>query len=69
MIETGIMMIKDGGEEMVLSLQKLADVVKVKSEIPSQRKSMVIKSAHKQGPKADLNNKRGLFLTNIISKV
>ena len=30
---------------------------------------MVIKSAHKQGPKAGLNNKRGSFLTNIISKV
>ena len=62
-------MVKGGGEEMLLSLKKMADIVKQKLQIPSPWQSMIIKSTHKQGTKADLNNKRGLFLTNIISKI
>ena len=61
-------MVKGGGKEMVWSVKKMADRVKQKLQIPSPWQSMIIKSIHKQGTKADLNNKRGLFLTNIISK-
>ena len=62
-------MVKGGGKEMVWSVKKMADRVKQKLQIPSPWQSMIIKSIHKQGTKADLNNKRGLFLTNIISKI
>ena len=62
-------MIMDGGEEMVESIIKMADVVKEKLEVPNQWQTMDIKSVHKKGKLADLKNKRGLFLTNIVSKV
>ena len=60
-------MIINGGNEMVRSLVLMADEVKEKLEIPKQWQSM--KSAHKKEVKEKLTNKRGLFLTNIISKV
>ena len=62
-------MIKDGGKEMVASLTKMTNVVMEKYEIPEPWMHMMIKSTHKKGEKEDLNNKRGLFLTNVISKV
>ena len=62
-------MIVDGGDEMVKSLVKLADMVKGNLEIPTQWKFMVVKSTHKKGEKVDLDNKRGPFLTNVVSKV
>ena len=62
-------MIKDGGEEMVQSITKMADKVKSNMKIPSKWNQMSIKSIHKKGEKVDLNNKRGLFKTNINSKV
>ena len=62
-------MILDGGEEMIRSIVKMADMVKEKLEIPTKWNTMKIKSIHKKGGKIDLNNKRGLFLTNVVSKV
>ena len=47
----------------------MADKVKTNMEIPSKWNDMLIKSIHKKGENADLNNKRGLFKTNINSKV
>ena len=54
---------------MVQSITKMADKVKISMEIPSKWNKMSIKSIHKKGEKVDLNNKRGLFKTNINSKV
>ena len=62
-------MIKDGGEEMIRSITKMADKVKTNLEIPSQWNDMLIRSVHKKGEEKDLNNERGLFKTNINSKV
>ena len=62
-------MIVDGGEEMIRSITKMADKVKTNLEIPSQWHDMLIRSIHKKGEKKDLNNERGLFKTNINSKV
>ena len=45
----------------------MADMVKTYMEIPTKWNKMLIKSIHKKGEKD--NNERGLFLTNIISKV
>ena len=58
-----------GGEEMILSLMGMVNMVMRKYEIPNQWFYMFIKSIHKKGAKEDLPNKRGLFLTNVISKV
>ena len=43
---------------------KMTNVVMEKYEIPEPWMHMMIKSTHKKGEKEDLNNKRGLFLTN-----
>ncbi len=59
----------DGGEEMVKSVQKMASEILQKEEIPIQWNKMTINSIHKKGPKEKLANKRGLFLTNIMSKL
>ena len=58
----------DGGDEMVDSLIKMTDMVQEKAEIPKSWKEMTIKSTHKKGEKESLTNKRGLFLTNVVSK-
>ena len=63
----GIMM--DGGQEMFKSLVKMTDLVQEKREIPEPWNCMTIKSTHKKGEKDELTNKRGLFLTNVVSKV
>ena len=62
-------MIKDGGPEMKLSIQKMADTVKERYEVPNQWNSMMVRSIDKKGRREDMQNKRGLFLTNIVSKV
>ena len=62
-------MMKDGGAEMIKSIAKMADKVKERYEVPEQWNLMMIKSIDKQGKKEDLKNKRGLFLTNVVSKV
>ena len=58
----------DGGDEMVDSLVKMTDMVQEKAEIPKAWKEMTIKSTHKKEEKERLTNKRGLFLTNVVSK-
>ena len=61
-------MLLDGGNEMIESLRKMADAVQMTCSTPSPWNQMMIKSTHKKGPKEELSNKRGLFLTNIVSK-
>jgi hypothetical protein len=62
-------MIIYGGKEMVKSVTKMANTVMCKYEIPTPWLYMIIKSIHKKGENVDLDNKRGLFLTNVVSKL
>ena len=59
----------EGGSEMIRSLTKMTNTMLKEEITPAQWNHMMIKSIHKKGEKEKLNNKRGLFLTNIISKV
>ena len=43
--------------------------ISVTQQIPNQWKTMRIKSIHKQGSKLLMDNKIGIFLTNIVSKL
>ena len=43
--------------------------MEIESIIPHQWNQLFIRSLHKKGVKEDLNNQRGTFLTNIVSKV
>ena len=61
--------IVEGGNEMVNSLVKIFNAVDESMCIPDEWKKMCIKTIDKKGSKLFMTNKRGLFLTNIISKV
>ncbi len=62
-------LIIEGGDEMKRSLQKIINQVDRQAEIPKEWEKMEILSNHKKGDKMLMSNKRGLFLTNNISKV
>ena len=62
-------MILEGGDEMVNSITYMFREISVTQQIPNQWKTMRIKSIHKKGSKLLMDNKRGLFLTNILSKL
>jgi hypothetical protein len=62
-------MIIEGGKEMAVSIKKIINEVDRQNLIPDQWESIEIKSIHKKGEKKQMSNKRGLFLTNNISKV
>ena len=59
----------NGGEEIENSLVKLFNRMERENTIPLQWNQILIRSIHKKGPKEDLANQRGIFLTNIVSKV
>ena len=61
--------LKNGGEEIEDSLVKLFNRMERENTIPLQWNEILIRSIHKKGPKEDLANQRGIFLTNIVSKV
>ena len=61
--------ILEGGDEMVNSITYMSREISVTQQIPNQWKTMRIKSIHKKGSKLLMDNKRGLFLTNILSKL
>ena len=60
---------KNGGEEIENSPVKLFNRMERENTIPIQWNQIIIRSIHKKGPKEDLANQRGIFLTNIVSKV
>ncbi len=62
-------MMKEGGDEMLQSLQKIVEKVDEQRVIPDEWQEMQIKVTHKKGDKTLMSNKRGLFLTNNVSKV
>ena len=61
-------MILNGGIEMKKSLMKMTNQILEHETIPKQWDNMKIKAIHKSGPMELLTKKRGLFLTNIVSK-
>ena len=62
-------MIKEGGEEIIKSIKNIVEKVDAQRQIPLEWQEMEIKVTHKKGVKTMMSNKRGLFLTNNISKV
>ncbi len=59
----------EGGNEMKKSLLKLFNRMEVERVAPQMWSNVMIKSAHKKGSVLELDNKRGLFITEIVSKV
>ena len=57
------------GEEIENSLVKLFNRMERENSSPVRWNQIIIRSIHKKGPKKDLSNQRGIFLTNIVSKV
>lgn len=62
-------MVEKGGEEITKSLVKIFNIMDEKLDTPKEWESMEIVSINKKGSKLLMTNKRGLFLTNIISKI
>ena len=61
--------ILEGGDEMVNSITYMFREISVTQQIPNQWKTMRFKSIHKKGSKLLMDNKRGIFLANILSKL
>ena len=59
----------EGGDEMRKSLRKICNEVDRQKQIPNEWMKMEILATHKKGDKELMSNKRGLFLTNNVSKV
>ena len=62
-------MILEAGEEMTISVTKMVNEILRNEEIPIEWLLMLIISIHKKGKKEVMGNKRGLFLTNVVSKL
>ena len=60
--------VKRGGDEMFHSIKKIIDAVDKNLCVPVEWNKMAIRAIDKKGSKLLMPNKRGLFLTNIISK-
>ena len=58
-----------GGEGMEECLLTLFNEMEKERCTPEDWNEMVIKSLHKKGKVADMENKRGIFITDVISKV
>ena len=58
-----------GGEEMITSLLFMFNEMETHRTVPLDWDDMVIKSIHKKGPMQDMSKKRGLFLTDVVSKL
>lgn len=63
-------MIMDGGEEMVKSITIMFNRLSKENKTPRQWENMEIKSIFKnKGSKMDVKNRRGIFLTSVLSKL
>ena len=62
-------LVKQGGEEMIRSMTIISDNVIGAMNIPNEFNLMTIFATHKKNSKLKMKNKRGLFLTNVISKI
>ena len=59
----------DGGEEMTTSIHALFNKIETERTVPEDWKAVLIKTVGKPGSVLDMNNKRGLFLTEVLSKL
>ena len=59
----------EGGEEMNSSVEKICNEIDTQKKVPAEWERMEILATHKKGDKELMPNKRGLFLTNNVSKV
>ena len=59
----------DGGEEMTTSIHALFNKIETDRTVPEDWKAVLIKTVGKPGSVLDMNNKRGLFLTEVLSKL
>ena len=59
----------EGGDEMMKSITKICNQIDSQKQIPNEWERMEILATHKKGDKELMKNKRGLFLTNNVSKV
>ena len=63
-------MIIHGGREMERSIKKMFNRILQENRVPKEWESMKIKSIYKnRGSRMQLKNRRGLFMTSIISKL
>ena len=62
-------MIINGGKDMQTSFKKMLKQIVEHKIVPKEWTKIRIKSVHKKGSKKHLANQRGLFITNIVSKV
>ena len=63
-------MLKAGGHDLVKSLQIIFNKIMNQRVIPTSWKIMTIKSIYKnKGKRTEMKNRRGIFLTNIVSKL
>ena len=62
-------LILNGGEDIEKSMVMMLKEIFEQRFIPEEWNRITIKSIHKKGPMKDLANQRGLFITNIVSKI
>lgn len=63
-------MLKEGGGEMIKSLKIIFNEIFRNMIIPEQWEKVTVKSIYKnKGKKTEMKNRRGIFLTNTVSKV
>ena len=62
-------MLLDGGSAMEAQVQTILTHVAKEESIPTAWEEVRIKSIHKKGSTLEMNNRRGVFVTNIISKL
>ena len=61
--------LKGGGEEMILSLVTLFNQILKELSVPEQWAKVKVKSIYKnKGKRTEMKNRRGIFLTNVVSK-
>ena len=62
--------VKGGGEEMIVSLVVLFNAILKELSAPEQWEKVKVKSIYKnKGKHTEMKNRRGIFLTNVLSKV
>ena len=59
----------EGKDQMTLSLKKLFNRMEKEIVSPKQWGQVLIQTVPKKGSCLEMNNKRGLFITEIVSKV
>ena len=64
------LLLKEGGSDLIASLCMVFNSICEENTVPEQWKVTTIVSIYKnKGSKTDLNNRRGLFITNVVSKL